>query len=119
MTPSERIEAAARAMYEDGDQDLGPWAVVPVVTRLAFIRLAKAALASAYPELHADPPRAWVAPIDVTTEMRDAALAEIRPWFPRDLGDKLIGPECAIAQRVIDAMSTAHLSQPDTTKEKT
>ncbi|MBS0175495.1 MAG: hypothetical protein JSR64_15750 [Nitrospira sp.] len=80
MTMDERIEAAARAAYADkgsyGDERLAWDAAASIVgedearaTHEAFRSMARAAIATAFPELSGDKPTGWIAPLEVTKEM--------------------------------------------------
>jgi len=83
MTMDERVEAAARAAYADkgsyGDERLAWDAAASIIgedeARAAhetFRSMARAAIAAAFPELHGDQPKGWIAPWEATEEMNDA-----------------------------------------------
>ena len=61
----DRIERAARAAEDIAVGDANGRLMNPV-------EVAKAVLAAAYPELHSDPPTAWLAPMEATEAMLHA-----------------------------------------------
>lgn len=87
MTMDERVEAAARATAESfgwrgWDRDDGE----PSNTiRGHYFASARAALAAAFPELHGDQPKGWIAPWESDGAMDDAAhLASEYKWIGAD-----------------------------------
>ena len=60
MTPTERIERAARAAEDTAVISMGDYEV------MNWRAVVRAALTAAYPELFSDPPTAWIAPMDIT-----------------------------------------------------
>lgn len=76
MTPSDRIEAAARAMWTMNSlaSEMGlTWDASPFSEH--YREVAAAAVAAAYPELNGDSPSHWLAPNEATEEMEAAAEA--------------------------------------------
>ena len=70
MTNAERIEAAAKAISVDlhGYR----YDLAPAKEKRIAKKLATKALRAGYPELHAEPPTAWIAPWEVSEEVEDA-----------------------------------------------
>ena len=107
MTPTDRIERAARAMYfaqnsimhdherhwRNSNQEL-------------WRDIAKATITAAFPELFSTPPTHWLAPIEAT----EAMLEEAYGWF---VTDDLSTPEGARrdAGHCWDEMRNAHLKE--------
>ena len=67
MTLEERIEAAAREDSEYYDE-------YPPQTQKMARDIAEKILRAAYPELHSDKPSHWLAPWEMTHEMRAASV---------------------------------------------
>ncbi|MEP0323285.1 hypothetical protein [Bauldia litoralis] len=70
----DRIERAARQLYEDYDESLGPvaWEELPDGDREGWRGTVQSVMSAAFPELF-DTPTHWIAPMEITGEMDDAA----------------------------------------------
>lgn len=76
MTDPDRIERAARALaradFPDyGEDELAVFWAASGRYRTAQRKAARAVLAAAYPEIHANPPSHWLAPWEATIKMGD------------------------------------------------
>ena len=86
MTPDERLEAVARALWAQDDAGFPRftqqhWEEGTALARSAYLARAKAALSAAYPELSAG--THWLAPREATDAMARAFLS-IKSSVPDD-----------------------------------
>lgn len=89
MSLEERIEAMALSIatyvelpYETLGESWMRFQLLPANDKERSRRLARAALRAAFPELFSDPPRAWIAPWELTPRMKNAYFGALRK--PKD-----------------------------------
>lgn len=109
--PPNRIEAAARAICQEGVVVNGVWRCQRDTMACRDCRdEAAAAITAAYPELANG--TAWLAPMEATGGMQAAGRDYVGQWLPEGRVAKPVTDQWQIARETWSAMRDAFLQEP-------